>query len=58
MESCEDISRDAAKSTLPAIVAGEVERLLEMNGIDVDLDRRKDLLAHAAGQAMHLFDNP
>lgn len=52
------MSRDAAKSSLPAIVASRVESLLQMNGLDIDLDRRKDLLARAAGQAVYLFDNP
>lgn len=52
------MSLDAARSSLPAIVAEEVERQLEMRGLDIPLDQRKDLFEHATGQALHLFDNP
>lgn len=54
----ETMSLDGARSSLPAIVAEEVERQLEMRGLDIPLDQRKDLFEHATGQALHLFDNP
>lgn len=47
---------DAAKSSLKATAAREAERLLKCVGLDLDSDQRKDMLAYADGQALHLFE--
>ncbi|KAK0752202.1 hypothetical protein B0T18DRAFT_404332 [Schizothecium vesticola] len=55
LENCpevdgERISCDAAKSSLAAVVAREVEKLLDIqSGLQIDLNQRKDMFTHAAG---------